>query len=261
MCSWEWIETAKQIHTAIASHELKRCHEMSWDVMRCLDTDFGQHQYSIAPHRPSHCPSAWKHVSSHPMKIMQKMGSWQNDHHADNERCPMVNHADFGLFFHIELAPPIPDLRKKSLTPAVSSWGQSIWKEEKEMQLREEEYSEQLTLVDFYYQDLSGGWHGKGGSTPAKISGVSFPRWCMRFMYALCTVCIRFRYKIAPWHSQTWQNSIGFAALLGRLQTHSNECQSICRLLVAHGRRATTLCSANFINGKCQKVRWKQTAA
>lgn len=128
-----------------------RCHQVP---RYGLWTTLTQHR----PHRPSHCPGAWKHASSHPMKIMQKMGSWQNDHHAGNERCPMVNHADFGL-----LAPPIPDLRpvpwKKSLTPAVSSWGQSIWKEEKEMQLREEEYSEQLTLVDFYYQGVNMGKH------------------------------------------------------------------------------------------------------
>ena len=46
--------------------------------------------YNIASHRTSHCPSTWKHISLHPMKIiMQKMGSWQNDH-ADNERCPMA---------------------------------------------------------------------------------------------------------------------------------------------------------------------------
>ena len=216
------------------SHSFSRVEEMSWDVMRCLDTDFGQHQYSIAPHRPSHRPSAWKHVSSHPMKIMQKMGSWQNDHHADNERCPMVNHADFGLFFHMELAPPIP--WKKSLTPAVSSWGQSIWKEEKEMQLREEEYSEQLTLVDFYYQ---GGDMGKQEvhqprSVVCPFLGGAYGL-CMRYVLYVSDLYI---YKIAPWHSQTWQNSIGFAALLGLLQTQSNECQSICQLLFGSRKKS-----------------------
>ena len=58
--------------------------------MRCLDTDLGQH-HTTSPHIAPHIVLVLgSNISLHPMKIMQKMGSWQNDHHADNERCPMA---------------------------------------------------------------------------------------------------------------------------------------------------------------------------
>lgn len=101
------------------------------------------------------------------------------------------------------------------------------------MQLREEEYSEQLTLVDFYYQGVT--WESR--------KYTSQDQWCVlssvvHAVYVCVIYCMYQIYKIAPRHSQTWQNSIGFAALLGLLQTQSNECQSICQLLFGSRKKS-----------------------
>ena len=100
------------------------------------------------------------------------------------------------------------------------SWGQSIWKEEKEMQLREEEYSEQLTLADLYYQ----------GDDMGKQE-VHQPRSvvCSVFSVTCSCVCVLFNVSVFV-DLYTWQNGIGHgpAALLG-------ECLPICQLLLAQG--------------------------
>lgn len=116
------------------------------------------------------------------------------------------------------------------------------------MQLREEEYSEQLTLVDFYYQ-----W-GDMGSTPAKISGVSFPRWCMRFVYALFTVCIRF-IKLPRDTVRHGRTALALLHCWAFFRHNPMNASRSANSFLARGRRATILCSANFIDGKGQKVR------
>ena len=97
------------------------------------------------------------------------------------------------------------------------------------------------------------GWHGKYTSQD---------QWCVlsSVVHAVCVCviyCMYQIYKIAPRHSQTWQNSIGFAALLGLLQTQSNECQSICQLLFGSRKKSHyfMLCQLHWWEGSKSEMK------